>query len=218
MTPPADAAAAAVPGAAAVLPRAPADGRRGAWSTLAHAAPLFTVAVVANAVVQAVLVTFAPDVALSPLGVLLAVLSAGSLLAASVLLWRSAASAAGGGSLGGLIARCLVVGALAVLAAIVFPAVLPIVLALGCIPLAAGGLHASGALIARHPFRLVGLALVTAIVVVLLELAALLLGFFLTGWPASAATWLATGVTAAILIAHWQALAVRSSPGRDELR
>lgn len=191
-----------------------AHRRRGAWRTLAHGAPVFAITVVANAAVQAALVALAPDLALSPLGVLLAALSAAALLAASVVVWRTAAWAAGSASegLAALAVRCVVVGALTVLAAVALPYLVPVVIALGCVPLAAGSLRRSSMLAARHPLRLTGLAVTSVVVVLLVQLAALVLGLFLTGWPASGATWLTAGLAAAILASHWQALATRLPP------
>ncbi len=188
---------------------------RGPWRTLAHGAPGFAITVVANAAVQALLVALEPDLALSLLGVLLAALSAASLLAASVVVWRAAARETGGSTssgVGALVVRCAVVGALAALAAVLLPYLVPIVIALGCALVAAGGFRPFSALAAQHPVRLTALAVVTAIVVVLIEIVALLVGLFVTGWPAAAATWLAAGIAAAILISHWQSLAARPSP------
>jgi len=199
---------AALAGPAARLPRGP-------WRTLAHGAPALAITVAANAAIQALLVALEPGLALSLLGVLLAVLSAAALLTASVAMWRTAARAPGGSTssgVGALILRCTAVGAVAALAAVLLPYLVPIVIALGCAVVAAGGFRPSIALAARHPVRLTVLAVVTVIVVVLIEIVALLVGLFVTGWPAAAATWLAAGIAAAILISHWQSLAARPSP------
>ena len=201
--------------AAAAAAAAPAARRpRGPWRTLVQSAPGFVIAVVANAAVQALLVACAPDLALSLPGVLLAALSAAALLAASVAMWCTAARETGGStssSVGALVVRCAMVGAVAALAAVLLPYLVPIVIALGCALVAAGGFRPFGTLAARHPVRLTALSVVTVIVVVLIEIVALVVGLFVTGWPAAAATWLTAGIAAAILIPHWQSLAVRPS-------
>lgn len=60
-----------------------------------------------------------------------------------------------------------------------------------------------------HPVRAILLATVTATVLVLLPVAALLCGFFVTGWLGSFATWVVIGALAALLVRAWARLAVR---------
>ena len=62
---------------------------------------------------------------------------------------------------------------------------------------------------AWHPVRAVLLALLTALAIVVLVVAALLLGFFVTGGLGSFATWVVVGAVAAVLARAWARLAVR---------
>ncbi|MFG6280845.1 hypothetical protein [Microbacterium sp. 5K110] len=52
------------------------------------------------------------------------------------------------------------------------------------------------------------LAVVTALAIGVLVVAALLLGFFVTGWLGSFATWAVVGAVAAVLARAWARLAV----------
>ncbi|MBT9606170.1 hypothetical protein [Microbacterium sp.] len=62
---------------------------------------------------------------------------------------------------------------------------------------------------AWHPVRAVLLAVVTALPIGVLVVAALLLGFFVSGWLGSFATWVVVGAVAAVLVRAWARLAVR---------
>ncbi|UFS60811.1 hypothetical protein [Subtercola endophyticus] len=62
------------------------------------------------------------------------------------------------------------------------------------------------AVFARHPVRAVGLTIVTLVVLVILWIGALLSGFFLTGIPSAALTWLVFGVFAVIVACAFTAL------------
>ena len=98
-----------------------------------------------------------------------------------------------------LVASWLVIPALAV-AAIMLPAVF------GIPQRTAWGFG----LFARAPLRGILLTLMTVALVALLWFAALMFGFFVTGWVGAALTWLVFGVVGAFILATWFA-----TPRRD---
>lgn len=183
--------------------------------------------VVLNAAIQAALVAVAPPLASSAVGLLTAAASAVALLAGAAILWllprRPAASAdtTPAGASGpaftdsspptGRVRIAWVVGSGVVcgVVAVVAPYLLPLTVAVACWVTAAAGLRAAGRLVARHPIRFALLTLLTIAAVVLVWLAALLLGLFVTGWPAAALTWLLAGAAAALLVPAWHHLALR---------
>ena len=65
-----------------------------------------------------------------------------------------------------------------------------------------------------HPVRAVLLAVVTLLGLVLLLVAALLFGFFVTGWLGSFATWVVAGALGAALARGWARLARRPRGSR----
>ncbi|GAB2911080.1 hypothetical protein GCM10027047_06670 [Rhodococcus aerolatus] len=161
--------------------------------------------VVAHAVVQALLVVGDPVPATAPafLGRLaasvVAVAVAGWLLARRVRPGARAARPSPHALVGWLVAVVLVAAA-----AVVHPLVgaLAVVVAL---PLLTG----AGRSLRRHPGRTVVAVVLTVAALVLTWVVSLLLGLFVTGVLGAGATWLWTGLVAALLLRRWSALGTR---------
>lgn len=118
-------------------------------------------------------------------------------------------------ALAAVVVGLVVVGALAIVStATLIPALLVafvVVSPAGNADATAGsGLRA----FAWHPVRAVLLAVLTALAIVVLVVAALLLGFFVTGWLGSFATWVVVGAVGAVLVRAWARLAVRPRRAR----
>ncbi len=197
----------------------------GGWRLLVRAGGWLALVVVAHAALQAALVAVSPPLALSSAGVLLAAASALALLAATITLWllasraaaplSGAASRAGSGGGAPTIRRTVgwvvVAGVVCAVVGVVAPYLLPVVVAVGCPLLATGSPRGVARLASAHPGRFVVLLVVTALAVVGAFLVSMLLGLFVTGWPAAAGTWSAAGVAAAVLVCQWVALARRAA-------
>jgi hypothetical protein len=185
--------------------------RGGVRFLLAAATVLVTVAL------QAVFVALAPALPLSVAGVALAALSGLVILAATVAFWRLAAHRPGADAAadvheqgwGRLVALVGGTGVVVLITATVFPPGVPVIVAIGCPIVATGGFGGARRLVRRHPARVVLLVLITVLAAVLVWIAALLAGLFITGWVAAALTWLAAGAVAAILVHAWSRLASR---------
>lgn len=188
------------------------------WVLLGHAWRVWVPAVVLNTAVQALLVVPFATPAASVVFVLLALASLAGVVASVALVASAFRSALGGGrrwptwgewlavllltvavSASALVASWLVILALAV-AAIMLPAIFGVPLR------TAWGFG----LFARAPLRGILLTLMTLALVALLWFAALMLGFFVTGWVGAALTWLVFGVVGALVLATWFA-----TPRRD---
>lgn len=188
------------------------------WRALAAGWRVHVPVVVGNAVVQAL--TTAPF--LTPGAsfwfVVLAIASYLAFTAALALTAAQARAAADGRGFGppsaalwsiaGLLV--LLVSAVSLLSLLAVPVVAA--LALIVLPGAAarpatllGGFRA----FREAPVRAALLALLTIVVVVLLWAGGMLLGLFVTGWPAAGLTWLGSGVVVVVLLAAWTSLAVR---------
>ncbi len=171
-----------------------------------------------NTAVQALLVVPFATPAASVVFVLLALASLAGVVASVALIGAGYRAALGGGrrwptwgewlavllltvavSASALVASWLVIPALAV-AAILLPAVF------GIPQRTAWGFG----LFARAPLRGILLTLMTLALVALLWFAALMFGFFVTGWVGAALTWLVFGVVGAFILATWFA-----TPHRD---
>ncbi len=169
----------------------------------------WTVVVVGNALVQGLLVlgdpmattswAFAARVLVSAAAVLLTV-------AFLVAVARSGAlGARTGRPSGALLGWTTGLGVLVGAVAVVYPWVVPVLLVLGVVPLTAVAERAPlgyGAGPLRHPRP----ALTVVAFVLLATLGwpvALVLGFFVTGPVAAAATWLWFGLTAALIATNW---------------
>ena len=181
----------------------------GGWGTLWRAGGWLASVVVVHAAVQAALVALSPPLALSTAGVLLAAASAVALLVATGALWSLAWRVHPGVSPRRTLGWVVVTGVVCALAAVISPYLVPVVAALGCPFVAAGSPRGAVRLARSHPVRVVALLVVTALVVAGAFLLSLLLGLFVTGWPAAAGTWLGAGVAAAVLVCQWVALARR---------
>ncbi|MBQ9917915.1 MAG: hypothetical protein IJO71_12060 [Microbacterium sp.] len=173
---------------------------------------LVAAVVLGNAVVQALCVLPGATPAVDPLFL--------ALLAASVLSLVAAATAVvalvgGPGArwvraLAAVVVALVIVGALAVVSsATVVPSLLVAVVLVSPAgdpdATAWGGLRA----FARHPVRAVLLAVLTLLAIVVLSVAALLLGFLVTGWLGSLLTWIVVGAAAALLVRAWAGLVRR---------
>nr|MBS1901104.1 hypothetical protein [Actinomycetota bacterium] len=89
----------------------------------------------------------------------------------------------------------------------VFAGAAVIVLALGLVPLLTSGARATALAWRRRPVRGALRVLTTLLAIGLAATVSLLLGLFVTGWPASALSWLWFGTTAAALVLWWAASA-----------
>jgi|GEM_PF-3134634 len=90
------------------------------------------------------------------------------------------------------------------------PPALPVALTLAFIVLpgtARGEALAGFRAFAQAPARSIGLTVLTLVTTVLLWVAALLLGFLITGVASAALAWLAFGTAAVVLTSGWTALA-----------
>lgn len=173
-----------------------------------------------NTAVQALLVVPLTTPATSVVFVLLALGSLAGVVASVALVAAAFRSALGAGrrwptwgewlavllltvavSASAVVASWLVIPALAV-AAIMLPAVF------GVPQRTAWGFG----LFARAPLRGILLTLLTLALVALLWFAALMFGFFVTGWVGAALTWLVFGLVGAFILATWFA-----TPRRDRV-
>lgn len=189
------------------------------WRIVARGWRVFVPVVLINAVVQAA--TVAP--ALTPVpGAGFLALAVGSFLAFSAALAAVAAAARAavtGGRMPWPHWWVWIGSALAVLAvtasALLSPLAVPVaaVLALVVVPgIAAGDGLAGVRVFARRPWRAILLAIGSLLAIVVLWIAALLLGFFVTGAIAAFATWLVSGAVAVMLVCAWTSLV--SEPAR----
>ncbi|CAN5257300.1 hypothetical protein BH11ACT4_BH11ACT4_25290 [soil metagenome] len=153
--------------------------------------PAVAAAVVVNAAVQAAIVAIAPRDPFSAVGVLLALLSLVVLVGASIVIAR------------GAVLWTLVGALLVVLSELMLPYATPVAVALAAAVTVAGSPRAALARARRHPVRTILLLLLTAVVVLLGWVAALLFGLLFGGVPGSAATWLLAGALAALVSALW---------------
>lgn len=177
---------------------------------------VWSAAVVGNAVVQAATVVPFATPSASAGFVLLATASGASLVAALALVVVALRPVTAGSRRwvprwGDWVVSLAVVLAVS-LAAIASPWLLPVALLLAAVLLsgaAAGDRSAGFTAVRLAPARAAGLGLLTLAAVGLLWLGALLLGFFITGWPAAGLTWLAFGIVAVPLLSAWTSLARR---------
>ena len=188
------------------------------WVLLGRTWRVWVPVVVLNTAVQALLVVPFVTPAASVVFVLLAHASLAGVVASVALVAAAFRSALGAGkrwpswgewiavllltvavSASALVASWLVIPALAV-AAIMLPAVF------GIPQRTAWGFG----LFARAPLRGILLTLMTLALVAVLWFAALMFGFFVTGWVGAALTWLVFGVVGAFIVATWFA-----TPRRD---
>lgn len=92
-----------------------------------------------------------------------------------------------------------------------------IVVALAFVPVVASGLRETVQTWRRTPVRSILRVLVTAVAIAVAAIVAMLLGLFITGWPASALAWLWFGSTTVLLV-HWWSGSTREHrralPGR----
>ncbi|WP_375236590.1 hypothetical protein [Microbacterium schleiferi] len=188
------------------------------WVLLGRTWRVWVPVVVLNTAVQALLVVPFVTPAASVVFVLLAHASLAGVVASVALVAAAFRSALGAGkrwpswgewlavllltvavSASALVASWLVIPALTV-AAIMLPAVF------GVPQRTAWGFG----LFARAPLRGILLTLMTLALVAVLWFAALMFGFFVTGWVGAALTWLVFGVVGAFIVATWFA-----TPRRD---
>jgi hypothetical protein len=190
------------------------------WVLLGRTWRVWVPVVVLNTAVQALLVVPFVTPAASVVFVPLALASLAGVVASIALVAVAFRAALGGGSrwptwgewiavllltvavsASALVASWLVIPALAV-AAIMLPAVF------GIPQRTAWGFG----LFARAPLRGILLTLMTVALVALLWFAALMFGFFVTGWVGAALTWLVFGLVGAFILATWFA-----TPRRDRV-
>ncbi|MBD3750965.1 hypothetical protein [Microbacterium schleiferi] len=189
------------------------------WMLLGRTWRVWVPVTLLNTAVQALLVVPFVTPAASVVFVLLALASLAGVVASVALVAAWFRSALGGGgrwpswgewlavlllltvavSASALVAAWLVIPAL-VVAAILLPAVF------GVPQRTAWGFG----LFARSPLRGILLMLMTLALVALLWFAALMFGFFVTGWVGAALTWLVFGLVGAFILATWFA-----TPRRD---
>ena len=188
------------------------------WVLLGRTWRVWVPVVVLNTAVQALLVVPFVTPAASVVFVLLAHASLAGIVVSVALVAAAFRSAVGDGkrwpswgewlavllltvavSASALVASWLVIPALTV-AAIMLPAVF------GVPQRTAWGFG----LFARAPLRGILLTLMTLALVAVLWFAALMFGFFVTGWVGAALTWLVFGVVGAFIVATWFA-----TPRRD---
>ncbi|GAA2235213.1 hypothetical protein N1031_10100 [Herbiconiux moechotypicola] len=169
------------------------------------------VVVVLGALVQGLLVWIAPPLPLSTAALALAAASGVALFAATTAAWLIAAPAAtAAASPRRILALTAATGVAAAAVAVASPYLVLLVVPIGCLLIAGAGPRGAGSLVRRHPWRVVALALATALAVVLGWVAALLFGLFVTGAPASIVTWLVAGTLGTVVIDRWSALAARA--------
>ncbi len=118
----------------------------------------------------------------------------------------------------GVLGWCVVLTGLAVALAILFP-LLPavvILVALLILPAAVDGhrnpFRAVSATVRRSPGRCAVACVVTILAYILGWVAALVLGFFVTGMVAAFLTWVWFGATATVLLVYWSRLYRRTAP------
>lgn len=173
---------------------------------------LVAAVVLANAAVQALCVIPGSTPALAPLFL--------ALLAASVLSFVAAATAVlvlvgGAGArwpraLAAVALALVIVGVLAVTsAATLIPALLVAFVTVSPAGTPDATAWSGPRAFAWHPVHAVLLAVLTLVAMVVLAVAALLLGFFVTGGLGSFATWVVVGALGAPLARAWARLAVR---------
>lgn len=182
--------------------------------------PVFLAAVAGNAAVQAVLVVpfLAPSFALG--FVMLSLVSFLVLAGAVAFVVAGVRSAARRGGRGWprwpeWLASAVLVLAVALASLVstwlVSLAILVTLVVLAGVALGRGS--AGFAVFRRTPVRATLLVLVSLVILVVIGppgLGTLLAGFFITGWPAAALTWLAFGAAGVALLCAWTALAGRS--------
>lgn len=177
---------------------------------------LTTAVVVVNAAVQAALVMPGVSVAASPAFLGLLAASTVTMLAAAVAL--VILSGAGGRPRVGRVVAAVVVAATVVVAlavlstATLVPSVLVALVVVSPLGSQGAGPNSGPRCFVRHPVRAVLLAMATVIAVVLIGVAALLLGFLVTGWLGAFATWAVGGALVAVLVRAWARLAARRRP------
>ncbi|KQU57242.1 hypothetical protein ASG84_16715 [Rhodococcus sp. Leaf278] len=183
--------------------------------------------VVVSALIQALTVLGDP-VPMSSLGFAGLVLASGA--AVVLALWITASTALdvvdgnASGALGrawrrpGVLVWCVVLTGVAAALAILFP-LLPavvILVALLILPAAVDGhrhpFRAASATVGQSPGRCAVAVAVTIVAYILGWVAALVLGFFVTGLVAAFLTWVWFGATAAVLLTYWSRLYRRAAP------
>lgn len=176
------------------------------------ASPLRTAATVAvvvvNAVAQGLLVVAAPQPR-DPAGVVLAILSVAVLATGSALLWMLAQRRASRTTAVLVAAATIVVVACALAA----PFLIPVVVALICPLIGAGGPAGAWRRIRRHPWRSCGMLVATAAAVLLAVVLATAFGLLLPGAVGAALAWALIGAGAAALTHVWTRWAGRPAPG-----
>lgn len=188
---------------------------------IARAWPVLLGAIVGNALLQATLVAPFVTPSFAVLFVALLVASFVALVATlAVIVARLRVAALGVGAGGAWprwsdsAASAAVVVAIA-LASIASPWLSPVAVVVAIIVLAgvALGRGAAGFATFRHtPVRAILLTLLTIVVLVVVGppgLGTLLAGFFITGWPGAALSWLGFGTAGVLLLCAWTALALR---------
>lgn len=182
------------------------------WRLLRRGWHVFVPVVLVNALLQAALVFPFLTPAFSPLFVLLALASGASLIASAVFVLAAVVGTRVGGSwrLWAAASLSLIfIGAAALLSLALVP--FAIVLALIVLPGVAEGSGIAGFRSFRYsPWRSVGLLLLTLVLWAVLWLAALLLGFLITGPVAAALAWLLFGAVGVWLVCAWSALITRT--------
>ncbi len=200
------------------------------WRSAVRGWRVFLPVVVADAVIQALLVASDPVPTFSIGFGALVVTSAAAVV---IALWCSAvaAEAAVGGVPRAAPARIrqrpavavwvLGVGLVAALAGLVQPLLAPLVLVLGGFVLAAAATGRRNALTGlqvlwRSPLRSMVTVVLAVLAFALSWIVALVLGLFLTGVAAAALTWVWLGVVSTLLLCRWASDVARlSSPGVD---
>lgn len=191
-----------------------AASHRGFWRAGARGWRVFVPTVIGAAAAQAGLValplsaaTVVASFALCAIALALVVAEARSAVTRAPFRWPRVSGYAAATLVGAAVVAAALLGPVAALVATVVA--LPVVTVT-----AAGG----GALVAvitpfrRHPIIAVVALLASAVAIAIAGIAALLLGFFITGAAGAAATWLVFGVIAVVLVLGWTVLHVRSSP------
>lgn len=173
---------------------------------------LLAAVVLANAVAQALWVLPGVTPSVAPLFLALLAASVLSLVAAAtaVVVLVGGAGARWRRSLAAVVLALVIVGVLAVLSS---ATLIPAALVAFVFVSPAGNPDVTAwsgpRSFARHPVRAILLAVVTSVALVVLAVAALLFGFFVTGWLGSFATWVVVGAVAAVLARAWAQVASR---------
>lgn len=158
--------------------------------------------VVANAIIQGLLIAVSPREPLTGASIALAVVSGLVLLAASIALWVIPL-----GRLSKRLVIALVSTALGVaLLAVAAPLLVPLGVGLSCV-VAVRALPGGRTLVRRRPWHTVVLLVLTIAGAALGFVVAMVLGLFVTGAPAAGLTWLVVGAGGALVVDRWVASA-----------